>query len=261
MELPAIGALQALVADVSGESLHGAPACHGREKADGSLVTALDHRLQRDLQRELAVRWPEYAFLGEEMPADEQQRLLADSRALWILDPLDGTTNFATGLPFYSVSLALLIDGEPRLGVVYDPERGECFAAAAGIGAWLNGERLHTPASDAQLPQAVACIDFKRLPKELAARLVREQPFRSQRNFGSCALEWCWLAAGRFQVYLHGGMKLWDHAAGRLILEQAGGPACDLDGQPIDCRSTRARSVVAATHGALFEQWRVWLAG
>jgi len=260
MELPELDAVQALVVDVVTGGLRTAAPRTGSEKGDGSLVTETDYRLQAALQENLARHWPEYPFLGEEMADAEQRHLLATAPALWVLDPLDGTTNFASGLPFYGVSLALLVAGEPRLGVVYDPERTECFAADVRSGAWRNGERLRAPAAPAELARAVACVDFKRLAPKLRTRIVQEQPFRSQRNFGSCALEWCWLAAGRFQVYLHGGMKLWDHAAGRLILEQAGGRACDLDGRPIDCRSTNARSVVAAADAALYERWRDWLA-
>lgn len=257
--LPDLDALQALVVDVAGAALRGCSGRERREKADGSVVTELDHRLQQQLQQALAAQWPEYAFLGEEMSAEEQRRLLDSAPALWVLDPLDGTTNFATGLPFYAISLALVVNGEARIGVVYDPERTECFAAGIGAGAWRNGEPLQRPPCSDALAQAVACVDLKRLPKALAARIAVEQPFRSQRNLGSCALEWCWLAAGRFQVYLHGGMKLWDHAAGRLILEEAGGRACDLAGEALHCRSTDPRSVVAAADGALFEQWARYL--
>lgn len=112
-------------------------------KTDGSLVTAADHAMQQHMQRALAARWPEYAFLGEEMTATEQERLVrAAANGLWCLDPLDGTSNFAAGIPFFAVSLALLVDGRPALGLVYDPVRDECFAARRGEGAWLNDAAL-----------------------------------------------------------------------------------------------------------------------
>lgn len=232
----------------------------GVEKSDGSVVTALDHAIQEGLQSALDKRYPEYRFLGEEMGADQQRALLASADGpLWVLDPLDGTTNFAAGLPFFSVSLALVSGGEALAGVVYDPVRGECFSAARDRGVWCNGEPLHAHSSAEDLRQSLACVDFKRLPKPLAARLASQPPYRSQRNLGSCALEWCWLAAGRFHVYLHGGMKLWDHAAGYLILTEAGGCATTLSGEQIRCDTTAPRSVVAARQAALQRAWYAWL--
>ena len=102
------------------------------------------------------------------------------------------------------------------------------------MGAWLNGARLGgAHATDHPLRRAIACIDFKRLDRALAARLVAEPPFGSQRNFGSSCLEWCWLADGRFHIYPHGGQKLWDYAAASLVLSEAGGYAMTLDGEPV----------------------------
>jgi myo-inositol-1(or 4)-monophosphatase len=226
-------------------------------KSDGSIVTAVDHALQEALSEALRRRWPDVEFLGEEMAAERQRALLAaGENPLWCLDPLDGTTNYAAGVPFYSVSLALLENRRPVVGIVYDPERRECFAAVRGAGARLNGQPLQSLAAPETLGEAVALVDFKRLPAALAARLVEAQPYRSQRNFGSCALEWCWLAAGRVHVYLHGGMRLWDHAAGSLILEEAGGGACTLDGARLDYGVALPQSVVAAREPGLFRQWR-----
>lgn len=230
------------------------------EKADGSVVTALDHALQHALQQRLQELQPDYGFLGEEMSADEHRRLLqSESGPLWILDPLDGTTNFAAGLPFYSVSLALVENGTPLAGVIYDPARRECFTASRGRGVWCNGEPLrpHSRASD--LRSALACVDFKRLRGPLPARIAQQPPYRSQRNLGSCALEWCWLAAGRFHLYLHGGMKLWDHAAGYLLLNEAGGRATTLAGEPLRSDTTVAQSVVAARDPDLQRQWYDWI--
>ena len=231
-----------------------------RQKADGSIVTKVDGALQTAIQTELERCWPEYPFLGEEMPARQQAKLLSEAgHGLWCLDPLDGTTNFAANLPFYSVSLALLQNNKPVLGIVYDPLRRECFSAQRGMGARLDGVQLCRNTSGGRLASSVAVIDFKRLRPSLSCRLVEEQPYRSQRNLGSCALEWCWLAAGRFHVYLHGGMKLWDYAAGSLILAEVGGHSCTLDGEAvIDVRHT-ARSVVAGLDPDLFAQWCSWL--
>lgn len=229
-------------------------------KHDGSIVTEADTTLQRRLQQDLAERWPQYPLLGEEMPVEEQQRLRNQhAAALWCLDPLDGTTNFASGIPCFGVSLALLQDGVPVLGVVYDPLRDECFAAQQGQGAWLNDEPLTIEPRHISLNRSVAVVDFKRLTAPLAARLAQQPPYLSQRNFGCVVLEWCWLAAGRFDVYLHGGQKQWDYVAGSLILAEAGGHARTLQGEAVACASGQPRSVVAALDEQVFEEWQAWL--
>ena len=231
-------------------------------KVDGSVVTEADHAMQDRIQRELEGHWPEYDFLGEEMPAHRHEALTAgEGHGLWILDPLDGTSNFAAGLPFFSVSLALLMNGRPEIGLVYDPVRDECFLAQRGRGAWLNGLSLGTRAPlHFPLSRGIAVVDFKRLDPALAAKLGAEPPYGSQRNFGSSALDWCWLADGRFHIYLHGGQKLWDYAAGSLILTEAGGQALTLDGEEVFTIGLDSRSVVAARDPELFQTWSAWVA-
>ena len=234
--------------------------CERRFKADGSIVTEADVAMQRRLTRELAAFAPQYRLLGEEMSREEQGELLqAGDGGLWCLDPLDGTSNFASGIPFFCVSLGLLVGRRPLLGLVYDPVRDECFAAQAGGGAFLNGRPLRCRPAGLVLRQAIAVVDFKRLPPALAAALVSRPPYSSQRYFGSGALEWAWLAAGRYQIYLHGRQKLWDYAAGALILAEAGGFAESLDGGPVYTEALRPRSAVAACDAGLFAEWRAWL--
>lgn len=259
--LPHLDDLSALVIAAAREEL--LPRFAGTErqfKADGSIVTEADFAVQKRLTARLQERYPEFDLLGEEMDAQRQQELLAQNNAgLWCLDPLDGTSNFTAGLPFFAISLALLIDHKPVLGVVYDPIRDECFTAQRGRGAWLNGVRLRVPSVDLPLGRCLAVVDFKRLGA-LAAKLAVRPPYSSQRNLGSVALEWCWLAAGRFHVYLHGKQKLWDYAAGALILSEAGGRAETLQGEPIFSIELQPRSVVAAGDAGLFEEWKSWLA-
>ncbi len=234
---------------------------HFARKADGSLVTEADLEAQTRISDELRRLWPDIHLLGEEMSAAEQRELLQHStRGLWCLDPLDGTTNYALGVPYFAVSLALIRDQRVQLGVVYDPLRGECFSALAGVGAWLNGVALPAITRDTALADCVALVDFKRLPTPLAQRLASQPPFRSQRNFGSVALDWCWLAAGRGQVYLHGRQNLWDYAAGSLFLAQCGGQAATLEGAWSDSVDLRPRSVLAAMDPGVFRAWRDWLA-
>ena len=234
-----------------------------RAKADGSLVTAADVGTQAFILAELRDRFPGVPVLGEEMTAQEQGALLAGAQGnIWCLDPLDGTSNFAGGFPFFGISLALLEGGQARMGLVLDPVRDECFAAERGVGAWLNGQPLRgAPATDA-LKDALALVDIKRLPAELLMCLGGDAPYRSQRSLGAVALEWCWLAAGRAQLYLHGGQRLWDWAAGRLIASEAGVQSLLLSpggGKvPVDL-SLEPCMAVAAANPALLEQWTAWL--
>jgi len=109
------------------------------------------------------------------------------------------------------------------------------------------------------LTHAVAGIDFKRLPGPLAARLAAEPPFASQRNFGASSLDWCWVADRRFHVYLHGGQRLWDYAAGSLILAEAGGFAVTLRGEAVFRLDLAPRSVMAAHDAALLDEWSRWI--
>jgi len=263
MNLPDLKVLRQLVRSCAQEELLPRFADVGRHiKRDGSIVTEADHAMQDRVQKELASQWPEYDFLGEEMPRRAQAALTTSGRAgLWVLDPLDGTSNFAAGVPFFSVSLALLIDGRPEIGLIHDPIRDECFMAQRGRGAWLNGLSMGTQVP-VRLPLArsIAVVDFKRLDPALAAKLGGEPPFGSQRNFGSSALDWGWLADGRFHVYLHGGQKLWDYAAGILILTEAGGQAVTLDGGEVFSGGLDPRSVVAARDPELFQTWKAWVA-
>ncbi len=111
----------------------------------------------------------------------------------------------------------------------------------------------------APLSEGVALIDLKRLPRALAARLASDPPYQSQRSFGAVALDWCWLAAGRCHVYLHGQQKLWDYAAGCLILQEAGGQAVTLEGEAVFATTLEPRSAAAALDPEVFRQWTAWL--
>jgi myo-inositol-1(or 4)-monophosphatase len=228
-------------------------------KADGSVITEADIVVQQRIAGDLQAQWPNTGFLGEEMTAAEQEALLDTGKPLWCLDPLDGTGNFAAGIPFFSVSLARLDRGRVTAGIVYDPVRDECFSALSGAGARLNNTALGSVRTGLILSQATGLIDFKRLPRDLAVRLVSETPYASQRSFGSVALDWCWIAAGRCHVYLHGRQNIWDYAAGHLVLEEAGGHAMTLSGDPVFVNALQPRSAVAALDADLFAEWTGWL--
>lgn len=226
------------------------------EKTDGSLLTAADLGCQQSLSQSLQQYWPDIPLLGEEMTPERQESLLSNSdTGLWILDPLDGTANFAAGFPLFSISLGLVKSGRVVLGVVYDPVREECFSAEAGRGAWLNGTPLQLSNRQQSLNDSIALVDFKRLQPELAMALVSKPPFRSQRSIGSVALDWCWLAAGRAQIYHHGGQSLWDYAAGRLIFSEAGGRCL----MPESAITLLKQPALAAVSEELLLLWSEWL--
>ena len=232
-------------------------------KADGTLVTDADLAIQRRIGADLSRRYPDIPFLGEEMPTAQQQAIMHDSdTGFWCLDPLDGTANFVAGMPCFGISLAYLAQGETRLGIIYDPMRGECFHAQRGQGAWLNDRRLRLDVDTSELSDCVAMVDLKRLPPTLGCNLATRPPYRSQRSIGSVALDWCWLAAGRLQLYLHGGQRLWDFAAGRLIFAEAGGVFSLADG--IDCsapynQNLQPKVAKAAVNRTLFATWADWI--
>ncbi len=230
-----------------------------RHKADGSLLTEADLAAQAALAERLTALAP-HPFVGEEMTADEQQAQWdKGADGLWCVDPIDGTSNFARGVPYFALSVALMRGGRSVLGVVYSPYFDELFHAQAGRGAFLNGEPLRSDGPSPVLQASMAHVDFKRVPKNIGAALVAKPPYCSHRSLGSATLEWCYLAAGRIDVYLHGGQKLWDYAAGSLILSEAGGRVATLDSDEFWTGGPWTRSVVAARTPALYADWRAWL--
>ncbi|MBI5005603.1 MAG: inositol monophosphatase family protein [Nitrosomonadales bacterium] len=229
-------------------------------KSDGSLLTATDIALQESIARILSNHFPEILVLGEEMAEEVQAAILATGDC-WLLDPLDGTSNFSHGIPVYTVSLALMQQGEVVAGMVYDPNRDECFHALKGQGAYLDQQALDRRHDEpCELRHAMAMIDTKRLPNDLAIAIATQHPYHSQRSFGSVALDWCWLASGRIQTYLHGKQKLWDFAAGALVAQEAGCLTSTMQdahilGTPL---TLAARSAVGACP-SLAATWPEWI--
>lgn len=224
-------------------------------KSDGSIVTEADLMLQQSLTTALAERYPSVLMLGEEICESAQRDALHDGDDFWCLDPIDGTTNFHATMPLFSVSLGLISGGEIVMGIVYDPNRHEFFGAIRNQGMWINGERVERPAQPSRLGDCVAFVDFKRLRAAVGSKLVQRQPYKSQRNIGSCALEWAWLAAGRANLLVHGREKIWDYSAGVLLNQEAGGISETFDGEPVFKLSLKPRSVIAASHPDLFTKW------
>jgi myo-inositol-1(or 4)-monophosphatase len=230
-----------------------------QHKSDGSLCTDADIATQNALTRKLQAIC-NVPVMGEEMPEAEQQAIWQSAQdGLWCIDPIDGTSNFVHGLPYFAVSVALLRCGRSVLGVVYDPVADEMFAAESGKGAYLNGEMLFGRMTMATMSQSLANVDLKRLDIGLAQRLATRPPFASQRNFGASALDWCYTAAGRYDLYLHGGQKMWDYAAGVLILSETGGYACCIESDDFAAGDVWQRSVIAARSKTLFDEWKSWI--
>ncbi len=230
-----------------------------QHKSDGSLCTEADIAAQNSLIRKLQAIL-NVPVLGEEMPAAEQRELWKTGHdGLWCIDPIDGTSNFVRGLPYFAVSVALIREGVSVLGVVYDPVTNEMFAAEHERGAFLNGEKMVCRETGGSLAQALASVDFKHLKKKLATQLATNPPYSSQRNFGASSLDWCYTAMGRNDVYLHGGQKLWDYAAGLLILKESGGYACCIESDDFTKGDIWQHTVIAARDEDLFEEWKNWI--
>ena len=228
-------------------------------KADGSFFSEADIAAQNALLQELQKIHP-VAAMGEEMSKQEQETQWIKGRAgLWSVDPIDGTSNFLNGLPYFAISVALMQQGKTVLGVIYNPVSDEMFYATKGGGAFLNGIALPLKKYVPKLSRAMANVDLKRLDRKFAAKIAAYPPYASQRNYGACALEWCYTAAGYFDLYLHGGQKPWDYAAGSLILEESGGRMCGFDYDDYWAGSPWKRSVIAASDPGLFIQWRDWV--
>jgi myo-inositol-1(or 4)-monophosphatase len=218
------------------------------------LVTEADLAVEQRFRAFIAERFPDHTILAEEFggPAAGQA-----SRHCWIFDPIDGTTNFAHGLPIFCASLALEIDGVLSVGAIYDPTREELFTAERGGGAYLNGRRLQVTQA-ATLIDALLCTGFHydihhggEAVIDLFAAFVRRA--RAVRRLGSAALDLCYVAAGRFDGFWEDRLKPWDMAAGSLIVAEAGGLVTGLDGTPFEVRGGHLACANPALHPQLIE--------
>lgn len=222
-------------------------------KTDGSPVTETDLACQSFLQQRLKTAFPDIAFLGEEMSEAEQKACLLQGGRFWCVDPLDGTSNFTVPFPMFASSIALIEDGRPVWGCIHDPVRSESFTASHERGLQLNGAPVISPSTPADLRHATGFIDFKRLPANLAVGLVSKKIYHSQRNIGSCALEWAWLASGRAHFIIHGGEKIWDYAAGSLLAIAAGKQVSDFSGLNPFAESRLSSPIIAAATAELHD--------
>lgn len=215
-----------------------------REKGRADLVTEADLASQEAVQGILEQAFPEHGFLGEENGVSRTGR----DGYRWVVDPLDGTTNYVHGLHQYAVSIGLERDGRLLVGTVYDPNADECFSAAAGRGAWLNERPLRVSGVE-RLEQALVAASLppganRRAPATAEFLTVMERA-QAIRRMGSSALNLCYLAAGRVDAYWARDTKIWDIAAGFLVVTEAGGLLTDYVGGPVDI--AWPRFIAAAT--------------
>src|ERR1051325_1251510 len=207
-----------------------------REKGRADLVTDADLASQRTIHEYLSTAFPDHAFLAEEEGAGKT-RPGPDAPPTWIVDPIDGTTNYVHDCPFYCISIGLQIADELVVGVVYEPSRKEMFAAAKGQGAWLGTRRLSTSAT-ADLGQALLATGFPPDMRGQERTLDWWRYFsfhaRSLRRTGSTALNLAYVAAGRFDGYWAFDNHVWDVAGAAVLVRAAGGGVTHVDGKPYD---------------------------
>jgi myo-inositol-1(or 4)-monophosphatase len=219
------------------------------KKGEIDLVTEVDHACEAAILEVIRARFPDHDIMTEE--ADLAR---TGSRYVWIVDPLDGTTNFAHSYPMFSASIALTVDGESVAGAVFDPLRDELFTAEKGAGAHLNGRRLSVTPED-RLIQSLIITGF---PYDLHERLVeRLTPFirvmaraRAVRRAGSAAIDLSYVAAGRADGFWEAVLQPWDMAAGRLLVEEAGGTVTRFDGTTVSVGPDQ----IVATNGPIHDE-------
>jgi myo-inositol-1(or 4)-monophosphatase len=198
-------------------------------KSPKSIVTEADTRSEELIIGKIKSFYPGHGFIAEESGEN-----INDSACIWIIDPLDGTTNFAHAYPFFSISIALRIDGVLELGVIYDPVTKELFSAEAGKGAFLNGKKISVSKVD-DLEHSHLVTGFvytydwmvKKNLKHFENFIYKSQAVRRD---GSAALDLCYVACGRFDGFWEMGLNPWDTAAGVLIVREAGGIVTDFSG-------------------------------
>jgi myo-inositol-1(or 4)-monophosphatase len=213
-----------------------------RYKGEVDIVTEVDERAERLITEILLGAFPTYGMLAE-----ESGRVFGQNEDVrWVVDPLDGTTNYAHGLPIFAVSIALETRGEVVLGVVHDPMKQETFTAERGGGATLNGEPIRVSDTDEPIRALISTgfpYDHAQMPEALELFGRFEGLTRGMRRLGATALDLCYVASGRLDGYYERGIWAWDIAAGSLILEEAGGTVTDYRGGKLNLEG---REIVAS---------------
>lgn len=230
------------------------------KSAVSDLVTEVDKGAESMIRKLIFTHFPDHAILGEEGvapgPEASAQALekYAEEEYLWIVDPVDGTTNFVHGFPFFSVSIALAHKGEIIVGVIYDPSRDEMFVAEKGKGAYVHGKRMQV-SDEAKLEESLLATGFPvdlagTLPVNMAGLAYLAPKVRNIRSGGSAALHLAYVAAGRLTGFWEIGLNAWDTAAGALMVMESGGQITDTAGNPYSLRTRH----IAATNGAVHSE-------
>ena len=227
----------------------GGPDLHIAKKGAIDLVTDIDLQVERMFRALIAERFTDHRVLAEEFEAAGDRDDVP--RFCWVFDPIDGTTNYAHGLPIFCSAVSLEIDGQPSVAAVYDPSRRELFTAERGAGAWLNGVPLRVSAA-VDLIDSLLCTGFPYTVHEEAEELVGLfgaflGRSRAVRRLGSAALDMAYVAAGRFDGFYEQKLNPWDISAGALLVEEAGGRASNIVGGPFESR----RGEVVASNGRI----------
>jgi myo-inositol-1(or 4)-monophosphatase len=227
---------------------------HVNKKGTIDLVTEVDLECEQMCRALLADRFPDHDILAEEMGGGPAR---AASRYRWVFDPLDGTTNYAHGLPVFCASLALEIDGRAEVGAIYDPTRTELFTGERGQGAFLNGARLRVSETGGLLDSLLVTGFPYDVHQKLGPLVTMFGAFlgqaRAVRRLGSAALDLCYVAAGRFDGFWEQSLKPWDVAAGALIVEEAGGRVTGMDGTPFDPAAAHLVASNGQIHDAMLD--------
>lgn len=215
-----------------------------REKGPSDLVTEADLASQQAIRKTILASFPKHDVLGEE----DQEILRRTSAYRWIVDPLDGTTNYVHQVPHYCVSIGLEHEGKLIASCIYDPVSRECFTAAAGGGAWLNGKRIRVSTEESLAKSLVACgfpASVRPESREIGDLIKLLLGAQAIRRTGSAALNLCYVACGRFDAYWARETKAWDVAGGALLIQEAGGIVTNFNGGPISLE--KPRYIAAAT--------------
>lgn len=223
------------------------------DKARNSLVSYVDKQAETILVEGLQSILPTATFITEEATIENRASITT-----WIIDPLDGTTNYLHGLPHYAVSVGLLHEDKLVLGVVYNPASDECFTAIRGGGAFLNARPIKVSTakgfSDSLFVTGFPFDDLKRTQNNLKVVEYLKQQSRGIRRFGSAALDLAFVAAGRFEAYFEGGLNAWDVAAGILLVQEAGGISTDYEGGENHLFGGEIIAAVPSVHRALVDK-------
>jgi myo-inositol-1(or 4)-monophosphatase len=205
---------------------------HVQTKGYRDLVTDADIAAQKLITDQIRVRFPEHTFFAEE----KNSELPSGGAVRWMIDPVDGTSNYSRGIPIFCVSIAVAVAEQVVVGVIYDPMRQELFSALRSAGATCNGQPLRVSPT-AELSEAIIGLDWGRQhtvrQTSLNALTTFAYKVRSIRAVGSSALALAWVAAGRLDMYLNFNLSAWDIAAGALLIHEAGGMTSGLDGHPV----------------------------